>query len=72
VCRSRFGFDDEESKVYIVELKWFVALSDDAVPSAVLKAKAEGDAEVAGPISVAVVQRSAPHADRREYFQASR
>ncbi len=34
-----FGFDDEQSKVYIAELKWLVALSSDAVPSEVLKAK---------------------------------
>ena len=34
-----FGFDDEQSKVYIAELKWLVALSSDAVPAEVLKAK---------------------------------
>ena len=39
VWRSRFGFDDEEFRVYIGELKWLVAMSGGAVPSAVLKAK---------------------------------
>ena len=53
------------SRVYIGELKWLVAMSGGAVPSAVLKAKEMP--KWLDLISVTLVQHSAPNADRGEY-----